>query len=105
MSATGWLWLVLDDSHRRVPFVIRERCKHLHAINIREPLLAFSDPPSDIKVGIRHASPFPGLRLPGLPHPAPSPPDVSRVLRGLLLRSSSRSCFIPLPLAGFPALI
>jgi len=33
VSATGRLWLVLDDSHRRVPTIIRERCKHLHAIN------------------------------------------------------------------------
>lgn len=48
---------------------------------------------------------FQGCELPGLPHPAPSPPGVSHTLRGLLLRASSRSCFIPQPLTGFPALI
>jgi len=49
--------------------------------------MGFSDPFSDIGNGIRHAASLEVRELPGLPHPAPSPLDVSHVLRGLHLRS------------------
>jgi len=40
---------------------------------LREPLMVFSDPLSDIKVGVRHATLFPGLRTPGLASPGTFP--------------------------------
>jgi hypothetical protein len=51
------------------------------------PLMGFSDPFSDSGNGIRHAASCEVRELPGLPHPAPSPLDVSHVPRGLHLRS------------------